>query len=421
LALGFAAPAIHRPVEVILARSGTAFEAATIYWKSRARNSRNAVNKSMIFSRAIRVSVAAIGLSSCVSGPAPDAPALTAENLRAATYRGILDDPVTLADGRYEGAPFVAGAASRPVVRLVPGMTATGDLTGDGVDEAAVVLAHNAGGSGVFMHLAIVQATRSGPDNSATVKLGDRVKVIAVRIVGGRIAVQLVEHAPDDPMCCPTRQAERAWRLEGHELIEIEQAGQPRAGRARGHLVWGHETRSFTECDTGREAWVFNESGDELAAIYQELTSEPYQPMFVEVRGSWVAAPDEGFAADYPEAFRITELLRAENEGFGCRLDLGNVLFVANGNEPSWRLQIRADGLSLRTMDAPDEIVFAAPEPSEYAGLVTYYSRNSRDQEMRVTLERRRCVDSMSGARYAWAATVDLDGRRLTGCAAEGI
>jgi uncharacterized membrane protein len=27
----------------------------------------------------------------------------------------------------------------------------------------------------------------------------------------------------------------------------------------------------------------------------------------------------------------------------------------------------------------------------------------------------------MSGARFAWAATVDIDGRQLTGCAAEGL
>ena len=370
------------------------------------------------------MSAVILALSGCATGlrgPAPDAATMTPESLLAATYRGILDDPVTLVDGRYEGAPFVAGAAARPVVRLVPGMTATGDLGGDGVDEAAVVLAHNAGGSGMFMHLAVLQATRRGPDNIATVELGDRVKVIAVVIEDGMIRVQLVEHESDDPMCCPTRQAERSWRLQGGALLEAGEAAGPQEVRVRGHLAWGHEGRSFTECDSGREAWVFNESGDELAVVYDELTSEPYQPMFVEVRGVWVAAPDEGFAADYPEALRVTEFLRAENEGFGCRLDLRDVLFIANGNEPSWRLQVRADGLSLRTMDAQDEIDFGAPDQSEHAGLITYYSRNSHGEDIRVTLERRRCVDSMSGARYAWAATADVGGRRLAGCAAEGL
>ncbi len=362
------------------------------------------------------VIVAVTGCAGGVPATAPDAAGLADKSLQAATYRGILDDPVTLADGHYEGAPFVAGAASRPVVRLLPGMTAMGDLTGDGVDDAAVVLAHNAGGSGMFVHLAVMRASRRGPDNVATVGLGDRVKVIAVRIEDGKLVAALVEHAPEDPMCCPTRQAERVWRFDGEGLVEIK----PRGGRVRGHLVWGHESRSFTECGSGREAWVLNESGDELAAVYQELTAAPYQPMFVEVRGEWVAPPREGFGADYPEALRITELLRAENEGLGCRLDLSDALFVATGNEPFWRLQVGTDGMSLRTMDAPEESVFAAPDVHERTGVVTYTSYGG-DAAIRAVLEQRPCVDSMSGARYAWAASVEVHGRRLQGCAAEGF
>lgn len=377
----------------------------------------------MILSRAIRLSVVIAAATGCAGGvpaTAPDAAALAVERLQAATYRGILDDPVTLAHGRYEGDPLVAGAASRPVVRLVPAMTARGDLTGDGVEEAVVVLAHNAGGSGMFVYLAVMRASRRGPDNIATVSLGDRVKVIAVGIEDGRLEAELVEHGPEDPMCCPTRQAERAWRFDADELVEVRPSRAPRGGRVRGHLVWGHESRSFTECDSGREAWALNESGDELTAIYEELTAAPYQPLFVEVRGEWVAPPHEGFGADYPEALRITELLRAESEGLGCRLELSGVLFVAIGNEPFWRSQVTADGISLRTMDAPDESVFAAPDVQERTGVVTYTS-NGDDAGIRIVLQQRRCVDSMSGARYAWAAAIEINGRRLQGCAAEGV
>jgi uncharacterized membrane protein len=378
----------------------------------------------MISSRAISYLIIAAVVSGCAgrdSGPAPGQAALTLDRLQAATFRGVLDEPVTLVQGRHEGEPFAPGAASRPVVRLVPGTMAVGDLTGDGTDEAVTVLAHNSGGSGVFMYLAVVRNRDGNVENFATTILGDRIKVIDVEINDGKIAAELVVHAPEDPMCCPTSNVHRSWFLEGNELVEMKQDAKPRTGRVRGHLVWGHETRSFTECGTGREAWVFNESGDEITAVYDELTAAPYQPMFVEVRGVWEGAPTEGFGADYGEALRITELLRAENEGFGCRLELDSVLFVASGNEPFWRLQVREDGVSLRSMGTADEIVFAAPESSEYAGLVTYYSSNDRDAEIRVTLERRRCVDSMSGARYAWAATVDIDGKRLAGCAAEGI
>ena len=347
-----------------------------------------------------------LALAGC-TGATERAPRPAGDELANATYYDVLQVPVTLSDGRYEGEPFLPGAATRPVVTLVPGVMATGDLTGDGNDEAVVLLAHDPGGSGIFMHLAVVANPAGRPRNLATFSLGDRARVTAIDVVDGSIVAELLEHGPDDPMCCPTKPVRREWRL-------------PHGTRFRGHLVWGHESRIFTACGGEREGWVINEAGRELVDVYNGLTTEPYQPMFVEVRGEWVAAPAEGFGATYDEALRITELLRAENEGFGCRLEFDDVLFVASGNEPSWRLQIREDGLSLRSMGAPGEAVFAAPEKHGQPPLITFESSGA-DSRIRVKLEKRRCADSMSGARFAWAATVDIDGRQLTGCAAEGL
>lgn len=358
-------------------------------------------------------------LAAC-SGIDDDSAELTVAQLRDATYMNVLEEPVTLVDGRFEGEPVAPGAATRPVVTLVPGAMAKGDLDGDETDEAVVALAHDAGGSGVFIYLAVVRESDGEPDNRVTLSLGDRVRVTALSIDDGKILAELVEHGPDDPMCCPTSEVHREWLLQAGELVELEPVVEPRGSRFRGHLVWGHESRSFTECGSKREGWVINESGDELVEVYEELTTAPYQPMFVEVRGAWESPPQEGFGADYGEALRITELLRAENEGFGCRLDLDGVWFVASGNEPFWRLQVRKDNVSLRTMDSPDEVVFPAPDGSGQAPLITFNS-DGPDSAIKITLEQRRCIDTMSGARFAWSATVDVDGRRLSGCAAEGL
>jgi uncharacterized membrane protein len=360
-----------------------------------------------------------LALAACTGG-AGDTGELTFEQLRDATYTGVLEKPVTLGEGRYEGEPFTSDSASRPVVTLVPDTVAMGDLDGDGIDEAVVVLAHNAGGSGVFMYLAVVRSNGGDPDNAATIRLGDRVRVSAVDIEDGRVTADLVEHAPEDPMCCPTRQVRREWLFKDDQLLPQEPEVEAPAGRFRGQLVWGHESRTFKNCDDGREGWVINDSGDELVEVYNELTSAPYQPMFVEVRGEWVAAPAQGFGADFKEALRITELLRAENEGFGCRLGLDGVLFVVNGNEPSWGLQIRDDGISMRSMAAAGEIAFAAPRLSGQPPRVVFEA-DGVESGIRISLERRRCIDTMSGARYAWAAIVDTGGRQFKGCAAEGL
>ncbi|MCB0173146.1 MAG: LysM peptidoglycan-binding domain-containing protein, partial [Anaerolineae bacterium] len=74
---------------------------------------------------------------------------LTIDQLANATYTGIYDDQeVTLTDGQYEGEPFVEGGASRPTVNFNPNDVAFGDLNGDGVEDAAVLLSENSGGSG---------------------------------------------------------------------------------------------------------------------------------------------------------------------------------------------------------------------------------------------------------------------------------
>lgn len=354
------------------------------------------------------------------SDPSAGTSVLAVDRLQNATYKDILDEPVTLSDGRFEGEPFASDSASRPVITSVPGMIAAGDLNGDEIDEALVVLAHSSGGSGVFMYLAVVSDDLGNPENTATISLGDRVRVNALAIQDGRVIADLVEHGPDDPMCCPTNNVRREWRLQDGLPVQLVSAGNSQGSRITGHLVWGHESRSFTECAGGREGWVINDSGDELVKVYEELTSAPYQRMFVEVRGEWVEAPEEGFGAEFAKALRVTELIRAENEGFGCRQDLVGVLFIASGNEPSWQLRIRQDGIAMRSMDAPGETEFPAPQMRGQPPLITIETDGS-GSKLRISLEQRRCVDTMSGARYAWAATVELDGRQLDGCAAEGI
>ena len=294
-----------------------------------------------------------------------------------------------------------------------------GDITGNGVDEAVVLLATNMGGSGVFFHLAVVRNHGGAPEHIGMIPLGDRVKVESLDVVDGTIVANLTEHGPGDPMCCPTRAVHREWELQDGKLTELDTRSKQPTARYRGHLVWGHEGRSFAECGSKRTGWVINESGKGLLEVYQELTSEIYEPLFIEVSGNWADASEQGIGADYPEAIRITEWHRAEREGWGCDLDLENVLFVASGNEPSWRVDILQDHISMRSMDSPGETVFSAPESDEAGGRISF-DADAAESSIHVILEKQRCVDTMSGSRYEFTATVEAGGRRLDGCAIKG-
>jgi heat shock protein HslJ len=149
----------------------------------------------------------------------------TAEELGAATYSGFEStaQPVALANGVWEGTPFVEGGASRPVVTLLRGSRVTGDVDGDGEDEAIVLLAENSGGSGTLLHIAVVD--REGPEvvNTATRVLGDRVQVRDLAVEDGGLRIDVVRTGPRDPACCPGELATYRWLVAGSGLVD----GQP--------------------------------------------------------------------------------------------------------------------------------------------------------------------------------------------------
>lgn len=159
-----------------------------------------------------------------VAPPPSAAGRLTSDILRNATYQGIYDQPVALTDGKYEGEPFVEGGASRPTVIFADPFAAFGDLNGDGVEDAAVILVESSGGSGAFIYLAAVINQNGQPVNVATTFLGDRVQPASASIQDGEIVFQGATHAPDDPMCCPTLKTTMKYRLENGALVEQESA-----------------------------------------------------------------------------------------------------------------------------------------------------------------------------------------------------
>jgi heat shock protein HslJ len=121
-------------------------------------------------------------------------------------------------DGEYH-EQVAEGSASETFISLTDHV-AYGKLDND-LKAAAVILTATTGGSGTFYELALVQVQDGEPVNVATTFLGDRVKILSLKIQDGQIIVEMVAHGADDPMCCPTQWVRNTYEDKGGDLIEI--------------------------------------------------------------------------------------------------------------------------------------------------------------------------------------------------------
>ena len=159
--------------------------------------------------------------------PSPATPPLTVDQLRNGTYLSeyVSGGKVTLKNGKYEQSTG-AGATQKVVVVMIEPV-AMGDLNGDKVSDAAVILATNTGGSGTFYDLHAVLNEGGKPVDVSYVLLGDRVQIKSLTIRDGVIEVSMITHGPKDPLCCPTLPVTQSYKLQNGKLVPAQAAKAP--------------------------------------------------------------------------------------------------------------------------------------------------------------------------------------------------
>lgn len=146
---------------------------------------------------------------------------LSDEALANATYLSEFTESgeVTLTDGEFVTEGSEGDAESLRV--LLTDHIARGDLNGDAVEDAAVIITSSTGGTGHFHDLAAVLNVDGEPQNVAIAELGDRVNVLDLAVADGQLVVQMVTHGLNDPMCCPSLAVTNTYALEGDVLAEV--------------------------------------------------------------------------------------------------------------------------------------------------------------------------------------------------------
>lgn len=132
-------------------------------------------------------------------------PPLSMEVLKNLTYE-IDDDFITLQDGKREFAPDTGHELPDKDIAVYLVDHAFGDIDGDGDSDAIAVLQASDGGTGIYYYLATVFNDRgTAKSYGKAYVLGDRLEIRSASTQGEKIIVQLMMHADNDGLCCPTQ------------------------------------------------------------------------------------------------------------------------------------------------------------------------------------------------------------------------
>jgi hypothetical protein len=155
-------------------------------------------------------------------------------------------DTFTLVDGKYAYIdPTNPPDPANYTVQYQK--SATGDLNGDGVPDAAVILIADTSGSGAFIYLAAMVADNNGLENSDTIYLGDRVIVESMAIQDGMVQLQMITHGPQDGLCCPSVKTSQTYLFDnGHLVIQVDKT----VARLAREVVQALKTEDMTRLAT---------------------------------------------------------------------------------------------------------------------------------------------------------------------------
>ena len=150
----------------------------------------------------------------------PAATGMSETSLKNAEYH--LPDVGTfrLHDGTFE---HQYGSGATQVNRVGLLQAEPGALDSSGKQGAVVFLWVNTGGSGTFVYIVAMTEQDGQPQQMAVDLLGDRVQVHSTSINDGQIVVNVGAFSPSDPLCCPSQQITRTYKLDGNRLQVVSE------------------------------------------------------------------------------------------------------------------------------------------------------------------------------------------------------
>lgn len=248
---------------------------------------------------------------------------------------------IRLIDGRSETK--AAPDSATKVITSVFGKPVYGNIDGEGNPDAALILAHDPGGSGTFYYVAAALNVNGGYLGTRAILLGDRVALQNVSVRNGVIVVNYADYRLGEPMTTSPSVVKSKYLVLERNVLKETPLLTKGEEVLDGWVTIGHEVRSFVPCSQTRELWLQGNSPslNEIMTAYRKALpgSLPYTPLFMTLAGKTAEPVSEGFGADYEASFFTTQLFQVFPKG-NCKGDLIYVDSPLPGSRVSSPLRI---------------------------------------------------------------------------------
>ncbi|MEL7312391.1 MAG: hypothetical protein AAFN07_12815 [Pseudomonadota bacterium] len=95
----------------------------------------------------------------------------------------------------------------------------------------------------------------------------------------------------------------------GCSAAVLECADRVEGSQFQATYVYGVEVDALHPCGESEPSWAsYNWEGAELLSFYKSETTRPYQPIYIEFRGAYLAEEMDGFASSYAGLLHILEI-----------------------------------------------------------------------------------------------------------------
>ncbi len=137
-----------------------------------------------------------------------------------ATYQ-INETPTLFVNGRAE-TEAAPGSATK-IVDQVFGEPVYGDLNGDGVLDAGLILVDQPGGTGTFYYLAAAINQNGNYVGTNAILLGDRIAPQNIEIRSGTLIANYADRNPGEPFSTQPSMGKSLYaRLSNNQLVKVE-------------------------------------------------------------------------------------------------------------------------------------------------------------------------------------------------------